>query len=277
MISNPHKAKASNKNLDAPFHVTGTSTYLDDMPELAGTLFAKVLGSPVAHGRIRHIDWEAASALPGVVKIIAHQDIPGENQIGGIFPDEPLLAEREVHFRGQPILLVIAESNAAAEAALSHIHLEIDPFPVVIDPREAYQKGLLLSGSRTFQLGEVDQAFEACTHIFEGAAETGGQEHVYLEPQGAYAIPRERGGLFLYSSTQGPTAVQKTVARVLGISMSNIEVDVNRIGGGFGGKEDQASAWAAMVAVGAFLLQKTRQVYPRPQRRLAHDRQAQSL
>ncbi len=256
MRSSSQQASATGKNLDAPFHVNGTSCYLDDLPELAGTIYAKVLGSPIAHGRIQSIDYQAASELTGVVRIISYQDIPGENQIGGIIADEPLLAEEIVDFQGQPILLILAESEAIAEVALEQVDIAIEPLPVIIDPREAYQKGHLLSGSRSFQLGDTDTAFEGCEYIFEGTAETGGQEHVYLEPQGAYAIPTERKGLFIYSSTQGPTAVQRTVARILGTSMSYVEVDVNRIGGGFGGKEDQASPWAAMAALGAFLTQK---------------------
>ena len=82
-------------------------------------------------------------------------------------------------------------------------------------------------------------------HIFEGRTETNGQEHLYIETQGAYAIPQENGAIKIYSSTQGPTAVQRTAARVLGIPMHQIEVDTTRLGGGFGGKEDQATTWGS--------------------------------
>ncbi|HAO45314.1 MAG TPA: hypothetical protein DCQ97_00205, partial [Chitinophagaceae bacterium] len=86
-------------NIDAANHVTGRSVYVDDIPVMEGTLFVKVFDSPVAHGIIRVVDFSAAEQMPGIVKIFSYKDIPGENQIGGIIPDEPFLADHEVHFR----------------------------------------------------------------------------------------------------------------------------------------------------------------------------------
>lgn len=244
------------QNIDAANHVSGRSVFVDDLPLLNGTLHVKAFGSPVAHGKIKNLDFSEAEQSEGVVRIITAADIPGENQIGGIIPDEPLLAENEVHFMGQPILLVVAESEHQAENALSLISVEIDPLPVITEPREAYRQGKLLHPSRTFQLGNPNDAFQNCTHVFEGRAEVGGQEHLYLETQGAYAFPQENDNLKIYSSTQGPTALQRTTARVLGFSMNKIEVDVTRLGGGFGGKEDQATAWGVMVALASYLLKR---------------------
>ena len=242
-------------NLDAVNHVRGQSIYVDDLPEYAGTLHAKVFYSPLAHGRIRRLDFEAAAQLEGVIRIFTYQDIPGENQLGNIVPDEPLLAEEEVHYIGQPIALIVARSPEIAEQARERVQVDIEELPAVTEPREAFRQGLLLHESRKFEMGDVETAFAQCKYIFEGAAHTGGQEHVYLEPQGAYAVPRE-GKAFIHSSTQGPTQVQRTAARVLGVPMNQVEVDVTRIGGGFGGKEDQASGWAALVAMAAHLLKK---------------------
>ena len=249
-LSNPFSG-----HLDAFNHVRGQSTYLDDLPEYAGTLYARVFPSPVAHGRIRALRLEAAEQLEGVVRIFTWRDIPGENQIGNIIPDEPLLAEQEVHYIGQPIALIVATGVEAAEQAEALIEVDIEALPAITEAREAFRRGQLLAGSRKFEMGDVEAAFAQCKYIFEGAAHTGGQEHVYLEPQGAYAIPRE-DKIFIHSSTQGPTQVQRAAARVLGLSMNQVEVDVARIGGGFGGKEDQASPWAAQVALAAYLLKK---------------------
>jgi len=249
-------------NADAPFHVTGKSIYVDDMPTMEGTLFVKVVDSPIAHGKIKHIDYSTAESVEGVIKIFSWKDVPGENQIGGIIPDEPLLASDEVHFRGQPILLIAAESEDAAETAFKLIHLDIEPLPVITNPREAFQQGKLLSPTRQFKKGDVTTAFANCTYVFEGKTETGGQEHLYLETQGAYAHPTEHNSVKIYSSTQGPTAVQRTVARVLGVGMNNVEVDVARLGGGFGGKEDQASGWGAMAALVAYVLQRPAKCIP---------------
>ncbi|MBS4013046.1 MAG: molybdopterin-dependent oxidoreductase [Bacteroidetes bacterium] len=244
------------KNTDSISHVTGKSIYLDDIPVQKGTLHSAVFGSPVAHGKITKLDISKAEAVEGVVKVITYKDITGENQIGGIVEDEPLFAEDEVHFHGMPIALVVAKNETIARKAVGLISAEIKEHEVIIDPREAKEKGHLLIPPRTFKMGDVTQAWEKCEYIFEGTVESGGQEHLYIETQGAYAVPMENGCIKIYSSTQGPTAVQKTVAKVLGVAMHKIEVDVNRLGGGFGGKEDQASAYASMAALAVKVLGK---------------------
>ncbi|MEP6676660.1 MAG: molybdopterin cofactor-binding domain-containing protein [Ferruginibacter sp.] len=243
-------------NIDAPNHVTGRSMYVDDIPVMEGMLFLKIFDSPIAHGTIKSIDFAEAEKMEGVVKIFSCKDIPGENQIGGIIPDEPLLADHEVHFMGQPILLIAAENEDAAEDALAKIKIEIEPLPVITDPRVAFAQGKLLSASRKFVMGDAAAAFKNCKYIFEGQASTNGQEHLYLETQGAYAYPTEHNSVKVFSSTQGPTAVQRTVARVLGVGMNSVEVDVSRLGGGFGGKEDQASTWGAMAALASYVLKR---------------------
>ena len=243
-------------NIDSYTHLRGESVYLDDIPLLNGTLFAAAFDSPVAHGKIISLDIAEASKMPGVIRIFTSKDIPGENQIGGIIPDEELLAGSHVHFCGMPVALVIAQSEHEARAALKYIKLEVDPLPVITDPREAWQKNELIVPPRTFQLGDIESAFPQCEHIFEGSVNTNGQEHLYIETQGAYAMTLENGAIRIYSSTQGPTAVQRTVARVLNIPMHQVEVDTTRLGGGFGGKEDQATTWAVLCALASFHLKR---------------------
>lgn len=249
-------------NIEAAAHVSGKSTYVDDIPVMEGAVWVKVFDAPVAHGRIIRLDVREAEQMDGVLKIFTPEDIPGENQIGGIIPDEPLLADGEIHFRGQPVALVAAESEEAARTALEKIVLEVEPLPVITDPREAFRQGKILSPSRTFSKGNTAEAFATCAHVFEGTTETGGQEHLYLETQGAYAVPAEHNSVRIYSSTQGPTAVQRTVARVLGVGMNQVEVDVARLGGGFGGKEDQASTWGAIAALVAHVLKRPAKCIP---------------
>jgi xanthine dehydrogenase large subunit len=253
---------AGGGNIDAAGHVTGRSVYVDDIPVMEGLLFVKVFDSPMAHGKIKKIDHSAAEQVAGVVKIFSYKDIPGENQIGGIIPDEPFLADHEVHFMGQPILLIVAENEDAAEEAFKEIKIEIEPLPVITDPREAFKQNKLLSPSRKFMKGEVTEAFAKCKYIFEGKTESGGQEQLYLETQGAYAYPMEHDSVKIFSSTQGPTQVQRTAAKVLGIGMNKVEVDVPRLGGGFGGKEDQASAWGTMAAMTAWILKRPAKCIP---------------
>jgi xanthine dehydrogenase large subunit len=194
--------------------------------------------------------------MNGVVRIFTYKDIPGDNQIGGIVPDEPLFAEDKVHFIGMPVAFVVAETNEIAQAAVKNIKIEIEPLPIITNPREAKEKNELIVPPRTFSLGNIDKAWQKCYYIFEGIAETNGQEHLYIETQGAYTIPQENNCIKIYSSTQGPTAVQRHMAAVLNIPMHRLEVDVTRLGGGFGGKEDQATLWAILCALATYHLHK---------------------
>ncbi|MFL5810668.1 MAG: xanthine dehydrogenase molybdopterin binding subunit [Flavisolibacter sp.] len=244
------------QNIDTYTHLRGESIYLDDIPLVQGSLFGALYDSPVAHGRIKHLNLDDALKSEGVVRIFTAKDIPGVNQIGGIVQDEPLLAEEEVHFCGMPIVFVVATTDEQARAAVKKIKIEIDPLPVVTDPREAKENGQLIIPPRTFQLGDTTNAWKECEHVIEGRTETNGQEHLYIETQGAYSIPVENNSIKIYSSTQGPTAVQRHCANVLGIGMHRIEVDVTRLGGGFGGKEDQATPWAVLCALATFHLKK---------------------
>jgi xanthine dehydrogenase large subunit len=242
------------KNIDSFTHTRGESIYLDDIPVLSGTLFGAAYGSPVAHGKIKKLNLSEAEKMPGVERIFTFKDIPGRNQVGGIVPDEPLLAEGHVHFVGMPVAFVVATSKEIAYAAVQKITIEVDPLPIITDPREARAKGELIVPPRTFKLGDTSVAWNECAHIFEGTADTNGQEHLYIETQGAYTIPVENNCIKVYSSTQGPTAVQRHMADVLGIPMHRIEVDVTRLGGGFGGKEDQATMWAILCALATYHL-----------------------
>jgi len=244
------------KNIDSKGHVTGKSIYLDDIPEIKGTLYGVVFDSTCAHGKIKRVDYSKAEALDGVEKILTYKNITGENQIGGIILDEPLFAEDLVDFSGQAIALILAHSTKIAFQARKLIEIEFDELPVITDPREAKALNKMITSPRTFKLGDSKKTFEKCDFVFSGRSDSNGQEHLYIETQGAYAVPMENGHIRISSSTQGPTAVQRITARVLGIPMHKIEVDVVRLGGGFGGKEDQATPWAAMAALGAQLLGK---------------------
>ena len=242
------------KNYDSIGHVRGESIFVDDVTPPLGTLIGYVYYSPIAHGKILKINFAGAERSPGVAGLFSFKDIPGENQIGGIVQDENLFAEDSVHFCGHPVALVVADTYQHAHEASKKIKAVYEKLPVILDPREAASKNLLIIPPRKFELGNVDQAWDKCDYVIEGKAETGGQEHMYLETQGSLAMPLEGGGVKIISSTQGPTAVQRTAARILGLPMHQVEVDVQRLGGAFGGKEDQATAWACMAALAAYKL-----------------------
>jgi xanthine dehydrogenase large subunit len=242
------------KNYDSIRHVVGESIFIDDVLIPENTLYGYVYYSPIAHGKILELNFDEALKSKGVKGIYSAKDIPGENQIGGIIPDENLFAEEELHFVGHPIAIIVADTYLHAKEASKKIHAVFEKLTPILDPREAAQKNSLIMPPRKFELGNVDDAWKDCDYIFEGRVDSGGQEHIYLETQGAVAIPAEGDSIKVISATQGPTAVQRTIARILALPMHKVEVNVQRLGGGFGGKEDQATAWACMAALAAFKL-----------------------
>lgn len=234
---------------DSQLHVRGNSQYVDDVPSPHGMLHAAVFSSPVAHGKLRGIDVSKLEGISGVHALITASDIPGENQIGATIADEVLLAVDEVHFIGQPIAVVVADSADLARHAARLIEAKIDVLPAIVCPREAYQRGHFIDVPRQFVMGDVEGAFARCDVVVEGQCDIAGQEHLYLETQRARALIGESGRILVSSSTQSPYAVQKAVARICNVPSHLVEVDVRRLGGGFGGKEDQATAWACLVAL----------------------------
>lgn len=244
------------KNIDSYSHVRGTSTYVDDMPNLQGTVYAVPFASEIAHGEFKDLDISEASESEGVLSIIVAKDIPGKNIIGRIIPDEELLAEREVHFVGQPIALILATTEYHARKARKKIKISYNEKTPITDPRIAYEQNQLIIPPRTFEIGDIDSVWDQCDVIVEGQADSGGQEHLYIETQAAYAYINEKDHVKLFSSTQGPTALQSSAADIIGIPMNQVEVDVKRIGGGFGGKEDTPTIWGCLAALGAWVSRK---------------------
>jgi len=238
-------------NPDSILNVLGQTKYIDDIPEPRDLLHAVIIPTPIAHGRLIRIDTEKAQAVFPHAIFVTAADIPGINQIGNAVADEPLLAEGEWHYRGEPAGLVLAATRSEARRAAALVRVEAEELEVVTDPREAAARKEFILPPRTMMRGDVQAAYGRCARVIEGRVDSGGQEHLYLETQGAIAWPAEAGGVRIVSSTQWPTGVQKASARILGVPMNRVEVETMRIGGGFGGKEDQATAWGCLVALGA--------------------------
>lgn len=246
-----HTSAYTKTHYDAEHHVRGQSLYVDDVPPPVGMLHAAVAYSHVAKGTLHGVDDTKALALDGVHCVLTCKDIPGKNQIGSIIQDEELLAIDHVTFIGQPIAVVVANDPELARHAASLIALDITPEKPIVSPREAFAQGELIAPPRTFECGDTTEGFAQCDVVVEGQCEISGQEHLYLETQRARATPLEGQRIHISSSTQGPYAVQKAAANILGLPYHMIEVDVRRLGGGFGGKEDQATAWGCLVALAA--------------------------
>ena len=232
----------------------GRARFVGDLPLPPGCLHAAPVGSPLAHARFTRVDASAALAIPGVVAVLTAADVPGINEIGGIAHDEPLLADGETLCVAQVVALVLACDADSAWRAARLVDADFTPLPATLDLREAWAAGSVLAPPRTFAMGDVDAAWAGCAVVAEGSVRLGAAEHVYLEAQCALAVPQDDGGVVVHSSTQSPSAVQAAIARVTGLPMARVEVDVPRLGGGFGGKEDQAAAWACLAAVAALRL-----------------------
>ena len=232
-------------------HVTGQARYIDDIPEPAGTLHAALVLSPVAAGRLRTLDLAAAAASPGVVAVLAAGDIPGKNDVAPIGADEPLFATDRVFYAGQPLAMVVAVTLDAARHAAERAVIEIEAETPVLDVDVALAARSFVQAPSTVLRGDPDAALAAAPHRLEATFDVGGQEHFYLEGQVAFALPGDDGDLVVHSSTQHPTEVQHICARLLGCDLNRITATVRRLGGGFGGKESNASWVAGAAALAA--------------------------
>jgi xanthine dehydrogenase large subunit len=230
-------------------HVSGTALYLDDIPAVPGALETALVLSPHAHARIRSIDVSAALASPGVVAAVSAKDIPGKNDIGPIRPDEPLLPPEVVEYEGQPVVAIAAATLDQARAAAKLVKIDYDVLEPVLSVEEAIKRQQFLTPPQIMKRGDVEAALKNAKHRLSGELRCGGQDHFYLEGQIAIATPGEGRDMHVFSSTQHPTEVQHGVAHLLGIPFNAVTCEVRRMGGGFGGKESQATIIAGIAAV----------------------------
>ena len=237
----------------AHLHVAGEATYIDDLPELAGTLHAALGLSPVAHGRLRGVALNKIRVLPGVVDAFGADAIPGSNDCGPIVHDDPILADGVVHHLGQPVFVVVANTREAARraAALAKQVIDVEPLPPVLTAREAHARQQYVIPPMHLARGDAAGAIAAAPRRLQGSLSVGGQEQFYLEGQIAYAIPQEDGCLLVHSSTQHPSEMQHVVAHALRLKSHQVRVECRRMGGGFGGKESQSAVFACIAAIAA--------------------------
>lgn len=231
--------------------VAGAAHYIDDLPEVKGTLYAAPILSTVAHGTLNGVDASAALALPGVRGVVLAADVPGDKLLAAFAHDEPVFAEGTVQHIGQVIGLVVADSVMQARRAVRAVKLDITPLPAVLSVHDALKAQSYVLPPVFVRRGDAAQGLAQAAHRLQGAFEVGGQEHFYLEGQIAYALPLEQKQWCIYSSTQHPGEVQHWVAHALGIDNHAVKVECRRMGGGFGGKETQAghlAVWAAVAA-----------------------------
>lgn len=237
----------------AALHVQGTAVYIDDMREPDGTLHVEPgYAAEGARGKIRKLDLDAVRAAPGVVAVLTAQDIPGVNDCSPAHGDDPILADGAIEFHGQVIFAVVAESRESARRAARLARIEIAGEPPAVTVEDALAMGTKdVLPEYAFTHGDVAKVLKTSPHVISESFHVGGQEHFYIEGQVALALPEEKGGMTVYSSTQHPTEVQHCIAKMLKVPDAMVTCECRRMGGAFGGKESQAAQWAALAALAA--------------------------
>lgn len=229
--------------------VSGSARYVDDIPEPANLMHAAIGMSSATSGNIKHINLDKVWASPGVVDVITSQDVPGHIDIGPVFKGDPVLAHEEIKFHGQPVFAVLAKTQEMAKIAATLATIDIEETPAILTVAQATAEQSLVRPSQRMSQGDATQALKDAQHVAKGTLSIGGQEHLYLEGQVSMAIPEEEERMFIYTSSQHPSEVQKLVSEVLDIKLNKVTVDMRRMGGGFGGKETQAAQWACIAAI----------------------------
>jgi xanthine dehydrogenase large subunit len=233
-------------------HVSGSARFIDDIPTPQGTLHLAFGLSSCAAGQLKSVDLDAVRAGPGVHLVLEAKDLPHANDVSPSAHDEPLLADGRVHYAGQPIFLVVADSHHLARRAarLAKIEIAAEPAILTIDQALAAESRFE-DGPRIYTKGNAAGAMHDAAHWLQGQINLGGQEHFYLEGQAALALAGDHGDMVIHSSTQHPTEIQHKVAEALNIAQHAVRVEVRRMGGGFGGKESQGNALAVACALAA--------------------------
>ena len=246
--SRPHESAVA--------QVAGAAHYVDDIPEVRGTLHAAPILSTVAHGKLKSVDTRAALAMPGVRGVVLAPDIPGDPMLAAFAGDEPVFAIDTVQHIGQVIGLVLADTAMQARHAARKVTLDIEILPAILTIQDALAAKNYVLPPVFVNRGDAAQALAHAPHTLSGTLEVGGQEHFYLEGQIAYVLPQEQNQWVVHASTQHPGEVQHWVAHALGLDNHAVRVECRRMGGGFGGKETQAGHLAVWAAVAAAKLKR---------------------
>ncbi|HEX8372741.1 MAG TPA: xanthine dehydrogenase molybdopterin binding subunit [Chthoniobacterales bacterium] len=233
-------------------HVCGSAMYVDDVASRRRMLEIWPVMAPHARARILDCDVSEAARIPGVVRVLVAEDIPGLNDVGASIHDEILLADQEVFFHGQIIAAVVGETLEACRLAAEQVKVTYEVLPHLLTIPEAIAAESFHTEPNFMRRGDWRAGLDASAFSLEGEFEIGGQEHLYLETHAAWAEIDGEGNVLISSSTQHPSEIQATVSHVLNLPRNRIIVQAPRMGGGFGGKETQGNTWAALVALAAW-------------------------
>ena len=244
-----HSIGKSHKHDSASLHTTGEARYVDDIVLPAGALHVAVGGSSIARGKIISIDLSEVKNASGVVDVICASDIPAKHDIGPVFTGDLLLSDSNIEYHSQPLFAVAASDYISAKKAIKLAKIEYKEEKPLLDLQEAIDKKSYVRPPHGMRCGNAQKAIESSPHKITGTLNIGGQDHLYLEGQASIAIPEENNRITIHSSNQNPTETQHLLAKVLGVTMADVNVITRRMGGAFGGKETQAAPWACIAAI----------------------------
>ena len=250
-----HFAESAGANLgerlvraEAKEKLLGTGEFVDDM-RVPGMLFGAVLRAKFPRALVKSINIAAAQAVPGVEAVLTAMDVPGERLLGHVVYDWPvMIAEgEETRYVGDAIALVAATTQAAAHEAVDRIRVEYEEREPLLSPQAAladaaprlHPKGNVLA-TTALKRGDVDRALAEAAHIVKQSYSTPRQEHAFLEPESALAVPEPNGSLIVYTAGQGVYDDHREIVRMLGVADDKVRVTSKYVGGGFGGKEDMS-------------------------------------
>jgi nicotinate dehydrogenase large molybdopterin subunit len=224
--------------------VHGTLKYLTDHRE-PGMLVGRILRAGIPHACIRAIDTSAAEALPGVVAVVTHRDVPGLNAFGILIQDQPAFCFDKVRYGGDPVAAIAAIDERTAAEALSLIRVKYEPLPIVDDPLTTLEPGsphVHDGGNLRTELrlsrGDTSHAFRVAAHIVDDVYVTPRQMHVFMETEGGYCIPKPDGTLKMCAGGQYGTRDRLQLSRILARPEASIRLITSPTGGAFGGKDE---------------------------------------
>lgn len=232
----------------AHLHVSGKANYVDDIPEVEGTLYAGLGLAEIAHGKIINMDLSAVWQAEGVVSVLTGAELL-HNNCGPVVADEPIIATDTVSFFGQVIFVVVAKTYQQAQQASRLAKVTYEALEPILTIEQAIARQSWILPPVQLTAGDANAKLAVAPYRLQGMAQVGGQEHFYLEGQICYAYPKEEDMLQVLCSTQHPTEMQLLISEAVGYGMHQVSVEVRRMGGGFGGKESQSAQWACITAI----------------------------
>lgn len=232
----------------AHLHVSGKANYVDDIPEVEGTLYAGLGLAEIAHSKIINMDLSAVWQAEGVVSVLTGAELL-HNNCGPVVADEPIIATDTVSFFGQVIFVVVAKTYQQAQQASRLAKVAYEALEPILTIEQAIARQSWILPPVQLTAGDANAKLAVAPYRLQGMAQVGGQEHFYLEGQICYAYPKEEDMLQVLCSTQHPTEMQLLISEAVGYGMHQVSVEVRRMGGGFGGKESQSAQWACITAI----------------------------